>query len=45
MPKFIASLLGILAIASLAGCATDTQQPENQNETKIVKIGVILPLS
>ncbi|MDR0370074.1 MAG: ABC transporter substrate-binding protein [Candidatus Peribacteria bacterium] len=48
MRKFIISLLGIFAFASLTGCATDNQQNQNPTETntpKVVKIGAILPLS
>ncbi|MDR0369435.1 MAG: hypothetical protein LBH96_02645 [Candidatus Peribacteria bacterium] len=45
MRKFIISLLGIFALASLAGCATDNQQNQNPTETniqKVVKSGLIL---
>jgi hypothetical protein len=48
MRKFIISLLGIFAFASLTGCATDSQQNQNPTETDeptVVKIGAILPLS
>ncbi|MDR2415286.1 MAG: ABC transporter substrate-binding protein [Candidatus Peribacteria bacterium] len=45
MHKLIASLLGIIAFVSLAGCTGTTQNQTSTNEKQIVNIGIILPMS